>query len=52
MLWIGIIIGIFVGAIIGIFTIAICISAKEGDKQRSLLLNDRLSRLDARNLHQ
>ena len=32
MLWIGILIGIFLGANIGCLIIALCISAKDGDK--------------------
>ena len=32
MLWIGILVGIFLGANIGCLIIALCISAKEGEK--------------------
>jgi len=34
MLWLGIIIGIFLGANVGIIVLAMCISAREGDKQK------------------
>jgi hypothetical protein len=34
MLWLGIIIGIFLGANIGIVVLAMCMSAKQGDKQK------------------
>jgi NADH:ubiquinone oxidoreductase subunit 3 (subunit A) len=36
MLWIGILIGIFLGANVGFFFIAMCISAKKGDKLKKV----------------
>ena len=53
MLWIGILIGMFLGVIVGIFFIALCISAKEGDKLKTkLLMTDMESTLVARGLRQ
>jgi hypothetical protein len=43
MLLIGLLIGIFLGANVGILVWSMCVSAKEGDKNIKLLMNDRRS---------